>query len=51
MSGLDKGECALEDIERAKSMVPPIFRNYISSKYIYSTYFIALHRGSFENEE
>lgn len=27
--GLDKGECATEDIERAKSMVPKAFRKYI----------------------
>lgn len=27
--GLDKGECAQEDIDRAKTMVPHIFRKYI----------------------
>lgn len=31
-TGLDKGECAYEDIERAKTMVPKSFEKYIESR-------------------
>ncbi|CAD7012199.1 transcription factor Dp isoform X1 [Ceratitis capitata] len=31
LGGLDKGECSHEDIERAKSLVPPNFEKYIEA--------------------
>lgn len=33
--GLDKGQCSYEDIERAKSLVPPNFEKYIEGKFIH----------------
>lgn len=34
--GLDKGECAIEDIERAKTMVPKAFEKYIESELLFA---------------
>lgn len=33
MTGLDKGECSYDDIQRAKSMVPKSFQRYIECEY------------------
>lgn len=34
VSGLDKGECSEEEIERGKSMVPKSLESYVERKYI-----------------
>lgn len=33
ISGLDKGECSEEEIERAKSMVPKSLESYVEREY------------------
>lgn len=33
LKGLDKGHCSYDDIERAKSLVPPNFEKYIEGMF------------------
>lgn len=40
-SGLDKGECSEEEIERAKSMVPKSLESYVEREYYISLFYVS----------